>query len=128
MASAKRNMPTNRTMAPMIQWVVYDQCHQAIVRPVTRTSRYAGFATRSSRNFTPRRANDSCSGSIPARPCHMPYVRLARDNKQDMEELQDIEEHVPKILAVPEQYHFVTEWRFKAPLETVWSVVFDIER
>lgn len=27
-----------------------------------------------------------------------------------------------------EQYHFVTDWRFHAPLERVWSVVLDIER
>ena len=27
-----------------------------------------------------------------------------------------------------ETYHFVTEWRFKASLSTVWSVVLDIER
>jgi hypothetical protein len=29
---------------------------------------------------------------------------------------------------VPEQYHFVTEWVFQAPLQKVWSVVLDIER
>jgi ribosome-associated toxin RatA of RatAB toxin-antitoxin module len=29
---------------------------------------------------------------------------------------------------IPEPYHFVTEWRFKAPLQKVWSVVLDIER
>jgi hypothetical protein len=29
---------------------------------------------------------------------------------------------------VPEQYHFVTDWRFRAPVEKVWSVVLDIER
>jgi hypothetical protein len=29
---------------------------------------------------------------------------------------------------MPEPYHFVTDWRFKAPLEKVWSVVLDIER
>jgi hypothetical protein len=28
---------------------------------------------------------------------------------------------------VPEPYHFVTDWRFKAPLPKVWSVVLDIE-
>jgi hypothetical protein len=28
---------------------------------------------------------------------------------------------------VPEQYHFVTEWRFRAPLDKVWSVVLDIQ-
>jgi hypothetical protein len=28
---------------------------------------------------------------------------------------------------VPEQYHFKTEWRFRAPLERVWTVVLDIE-
>jgi uncharacterized protein YndB with AHSA1/START domain len=44
-----------------------------------------------------------------------------------MEELQDVEEHVPKILCVPETYHFVTDWRFQAPLQKVWSVVLDIE-
>lgn len=27
-----------------------------------------------------------------------------------------------------EQYHFVTDWRFRAPLEKVWTVVLDIER
>lgn len=27
-----------------------------------------------------------------------------------------------------ETYHFVTDWRFHAPLERVWSVVLDIER
>jgi Polyketide cyclase / dehydrase and lipid transport len=25
-------------------------------------------------------------------------------------------------------YHFVTDWRFHAPLQKVWSVVLDIER
>src|SRR3981081_33444 len=29
---------------------------------------------------------------------------------------------------LPEPYHFVTDWRFKAPLQKVWSVVLDIER
>jgi ribosome-associated toxin RatA of RatAB toxin-antitoxin module len=29
---------------------------------------------------------------------------------------------------VPEQYHFVTDWRFTAPVQRVWSVVLDIER
>jgi hypothetical protein len=29
---------------------------------------------------------------------------------------------------VPEQYHFITDWRFRAPVEKVWSVVLDIER
>jgi hypothetical protein len=29
---------------------------------------------------------------------------------------------------VPEPYHFVTDWRFKAPVQRVWSVVLDIER
>jgi hypothetical protein len=29
---------------------------------------------------------------------------------------------------VPEPYHFVTDWRFNAPVERVWSVVLDIER
>ena len=29
---------------------------------------------------------------------------------------------------MPEQYHFVTEWRFRAPLERVWPVVLDIEK
>jgi polyketide cyclase/dehydrase/lipid transport protein len=29
---------------------------------------------------------------------------------------------------VPEPYHFVTDWRFQAPLPRVWSVVLDIER
>jgi hypothetical protein len=29
---------------------------------------------------------------------------------------------------VAETYHFVTDWRFHAPLERVWSVVLDIER
>jgi Polyketide cyclase / dehydrase and lipid transport len=28
---------------------------------------------------------------------------------------------------VPETYHFVTDWRFQAPLQKVWSVVLDIE-
>jgi hypothetical protein len=28
---------------------------------------------------------------------------------------------------VPEVYHFVTEWRFQAPLERTWSVVLDIQ-
>ncbi|HSO94002.1 MAG TPA: SRPBCC family protein [Candidatus Dormibacteraeota bacterium] len=27
-----------------------------------------------------------------------------------------------------DQYHFKTDWRFHAPLATVWSVVLDIER
>ncbi|HEY8737624.1 MAG TPA: SRPBCC family protein [Candidatus Dormibacteraeota bacterium] len=27
-----------------------------------------------------------------------------------------------------EEYHFVTDWRFRAPLEKVWTVVVDIER
>ena len=27
-----------------------------------------------------------------------------------------------------EAYHFLTDWRFRAPLKTVWSVVLDIER
>jgi hypothetical protein len=45
-----------------------------------------------------------------------------------VEELQDVEEHVPKILRVAETYHFVTDWRFRAPLETVWSAVLDIKR
>lgn len=30
--------------------------------------------------------------------------------------------------AVPEPYHFVTDWRFRASLPKVWSVVLDIER
>jgi hypothetical protein len=30
-------------------------------------------------------------------------------------------------LKVPELYHFVTDWTFRAPLEKVWSVVLDIE-
>ena len=29
---------------------------------------------------------------------------------------------------MPETYHFVTDWRFRAPLQKVWSVVLDIER
>jgi hypothetical protein len=29
---------------------------------------------------------------------------------------------------VSETYHFVTDWRFQAPLQKVWSVVLDIER
>ena len=29
---------------------------------------------------------------------------------------------------LPEPYHFVTDWRFTAPLQKVWSVVLDIER
>ncbi len=29
---------------------------------------------------------------------------------------------------MPEPYHFVTDWRFRAPLQKVWSVVLDIER
>jgi hypothetical protein len=29
---------------------------------------------------------------------------------------------------MPEPYHFVTEWLFRATLEKVWSVVLDIER
>jgi len=29
---------------------------------------------------------------------------------------------------MPEPYHFVTDWRFRATLERVWSVVLDIER
>jgi len=45
-----------------------------------------------------------------------------------VEELHDVEEHLPKILRVPETYHFVTDWRFRAPLQKVWSVVLDIER
>ena len=32
------------------------------------------------------------------------------------------------MLRVSEQYHFVTDWRFTAPLPRVWSVVLDIER
>src|SRR2546428_10192525 len=35
---------------------------------------------------------------------------------------------LPKILRVAETYHFVTDWRFRAPLQKVWSVVLDIER
>jgi hypothetical protein len=45
-----------------------------------------------------------------------------------VEELQDVKKHVSKILPVPETYHFVTDWRFRAPLQKVWSVVLDIER
>ncbi|TMF29104.1 MAG: hypothetical protein E6I25_06615 [Chloroflexi bacterium] len=37
-------------------------------------------------------------------------------------------ERVPKIFRVSEIYHFVTDWRFRAPLQKVWSVVLDIER
>jgi hypothetical protein len=33
-----------------------------------------------------------------------------------------------RMLRVSEQYHFVTDWRFRAPLPRVWSVVLDIER
>jgi hypothetical protein len=44
-----------------------------------------------------------------------------------MEELQDVKEHLPKIRRVAETYHFVTDWRFQAPLHKVWSVVLDIE-
>lgn len=29
---------------------------------------------------------------------------------------------------MPELYHFVTDWRFSAPLEQVWTVVLEIER
>ena len=29
---------------------------------------------------------------------------------------------------MPTQYHFRTEWRFRAPVERVWAVVLDIER
>jgi hypothetical protein len=29
---------------------------------------------------------------------------------------------------VSEPYHFVTDWRFRAPLQRVWEVVLDIER
>jgi len=29
---------------------------------------------------------------------------------------------------VPEPYHFVTDWRFKAPVQQVWTVVLDIVR
>jgi Polyketide cyclase / dehydrase and lipid transport len=29
---------------------------------------------------------------------------------------------------VPEPYHFVTDWRFRAPAQRVWDVVLDIER
>jgi Polyketide cyclase / dehydrase and lipid transport len=29
---------------------------------------------------------------------------------------------------VPEPYHFVTDWRFRAPVQRVWEVVLDIER
>ena len=29
---------------------------------------------------------------------------------------------------MPEQYHFVTDWRFEAPPPRVWSVILDIER
>lgn len=29
---------------------------------------------------------------------------------------------------MPQPYHFVTTWRFHAPLERVWSVVLEIER
>ncbi len=32
------------------------------------------------------------------------------------------------MLRVSEQYHFVTDWHFNAPLPKVWSVVLDIER
>lgn len=28
---------------------------------------------------------------------------------------------------MPDAYHFVTDWRFRAPLKAVWSVVLDIE-
>src|ERR1700731_3112490 len=45
-----------------------------------------------------------------------------------MEELHDVEEHAHKILRVAEPYHFVTDWRFRAPFQKVWSVVLDIER
>src|ERR1700682_701906 len=48
------------------------------------------------------------------------------DDEQNVEELQDVEEHLPKILPVSETYHFVTDWHFQAPLEKVWSVVPDI--
>ena len=29
---------------------------------------------------------------------------------------------------MPEPYHFVTDWRFKAPVQQVWTVVLDIVR
>ena len=29
---------------------------------------------------------------------------------------------------MPKPYHFVTDWRFSAPLQRVWEVVLDIER
>jgi len=29
---------------------------------------------------------------------------------------------------VPEPYHFVTDWRFRAPVQRVWAVILDIER
>jgi hypothetical protein len=32
------------------------------------------------------------------------------------------------MLRVSSQYHFLTNWRFMAPLPKVWSVVLDIER
>jgi Polyketide cyclase / dehydrase and lipid transport len=37
-------------------------------------------------------------------------------------------QQVPKRLRVPETYHFVTEWRFKASLARTWDIVLDIER
>jgi hypothetical protein len=41
---------------------------------------------------------------------------------------QVVEHHPPKIQRVPELYHFVTDWRFLAPIARVWSVVLDIEQ
>ena len=29
---------------------------------------------------------------------------------------------------MPETYHFITDWRFRAPIRRVWEVVLDIER
>jgi hypothetical protein len=29
---------------------------------------------------------------------------------------------------VPQTYHFVTDWRFKSPVQRVWDVILDIQR
>ena len=50
------------------------------------------------------------------------------DHKEDVEELHDVVQHLPNICRMSDQYHFVTEWRFRAPLERVWSIVLDLER
>ncbi|TMG20202.1 MAG: polyketide cyclase [Chloroflexi bacterium] len=45
-----------------------------------------------------------------------------------MQQLEQVVEHVHKILDVPVTYHCRTEWRFVAPVDRTWLVVLDIER